>query len=208
MPVHLDISFTFQPRPLRLTKGNIMNYKKSRSVLWLLALLAFSGQATAGTQALGTLLNGSSTTFGTGNIGSGSFTDYVTFNVLTTSLDAIATTLSNGNSGIINNFSVSLYGVGPENTLTLLETGIATPFTVPPISHGGKPSYGVVDTIPTINLSGGNYELKITGTGPTIGKASFSGNISPVPEPSEGALLLSGLGLLGFIAVRRGRSEA
>jgi hypothetical protein len=54
-----------------------------------------------------------------------------------------------------------------------------------------------------------DFALQINGI--TIGRGehatkNLSGwysTISPVPEPTEGALLLSGLGLMGFIATRR-----
>ena len=41
------------------------------------------------------------------------------------------------------------------------------------------------------------------GGNPTGLRAEFTSSISPVPEPTEGALLLSGIGLLGFIYSRR-----
>ncbi len=36
-----------------------------------------------------------------------------------------------------------------------------------------------------------------------LGLWAYKGSAAPVPEPTEGALLLSGIGLLGFIASRR-----
>jgi hypothetical protein len=42
-----------------------------------------------------------------------------------------------------------------------------------------------------------------TSGNPTGLRAEFTSSISPVPEPTEGALLLSGIGLLGFVAARR-----
>ena len=42
----------------------------------------------------------------------------------------------------------------------------------------------------------------IVGTGPNIA-FTLTPVTAPVPEPTEGALLLSGIGLMGFIAARR-----
>jgi hypothetical protein len=47
-----------------------------------------------------------------------------------------------------------------------------------------------------ITIRHGDHATNNTGSG-------WYSTISPVPEPTEGALLLSGLGLMGFIATRR-----
>lgn len=65
------------------------------------------------------------------------------------------------------------------------------------------PSY--VELYTTTPLSASTYDFKITGTS----AGSYTGGIScvtAVPEPSENALMLSGIGMLGFIATRRKRS--
>jgi hypothetical protein len=51
------------------------------------------------------------------------------------------------------------------------------------------------------------YDLAVTGGG--TGKISYGGtaSISPVPEPTEGVFLLSGIGLLGFIVAHRRRES-
>jgi len=53
------------------------------------------------------------------------------------------------------------------------------------------------------------YQFDITGTfnGIKGSHATLVGTVSAVPEPTEGALLLSGIGLLGFIAARRSKAN-
>ena len=56
--------------------------------------------------------------------------------------------------------------------------------------------------------SGQNYYLEIQGTynaspANTFTRYDVSAQITAVPEPSEWALMLSGLGLMGFVARRR-----
>jgi PEP-CTERM motif len=55
-------------------------------------------------------------------------------------------------------------------------------------------------------LAAGTYTIAVTGTG-TAGSV-YTGNvvISPVPEPGIYALLMGGLGVIGFLALRRARS--
>ena len=53
-----------------------------------------------------------------------------------------------------------------------------------------------------------NYTLEFAGVNPSTSDSTVfldNVNVSAVPEPSEGALLLSGIGLIGFIASRRNR---
>jgi len=71
---------------------------------------------------------------------------------------------------------------------------------------------GAVDefSLSTGLLAAGNYYLQVEGS--VIGKAGgkYSGDIavSPVPEPETYAMMLAGLGLLGFSARRRKQKSA
>lgn len=76
-------------------------------------------------------------------------------------------------------------------------------------SVGGLPSAGA--SFAFTNLSAGSYEVKASGTltgGSSLPGLSFVGanytlTAAPVPEPETYALLLAGLGVVGFVARRR-----
>lgn len=53
----------------------------------------------------------------------------------------------------------------------------------------------------TSSVLPGSYQLRIGGTG--VGGYGGSLNVTPVPEPETYAMLLAGLGLMGFTARRR-----
>jgi hypothetical protein len=59
-------------------------------------------------------------------------------------------------------------------------------------------------------LSAGTYTLKVSGIVLTNSAASFGGNINlvPVPEPETYAMMLAGLGLVGFIGRRKRQAKA
>jgi len=52
-------------------------------------------------------------------------------------------------------------------------------------------------------IAPGSYEFTLEGVASSIGNVSGTASISPVPEPSSIALMLGGLGLVGFMAARR-----
>lgn len=60
------------------------------------------------------------------------------------------------------------------------------------------------------NLAAGSYYFAVAGnaTGTLGGIYNFTTNTAPVPEPETYALMLAGLGLLGFVGKRRMRQSA
>lgn len=108
--------------------------------------------------------------------------------------------------------------MGLSNLLTRLYTG-STHQTAAVASNELMSAWGTtVNYSPTVSattvvlnpltLSAGTYTLQIKGTVSGAAGGSYAGllNIAPpVPEPETYAMLLCGMGLLGFIARRRNK---
>lgn len=120
---------------------------------------------------------------------SGTFTDFWTFNVVApgASAAASATNIAFNGGGGITSFA------GLLSTVNLTGTPVVNPPVVVSVLSGFT---GVL--IP------GAYSLRISGT-TAAGGASYGGNVvlTPVPEPETYALMLAGLGVIGFVAARR-----
>ncbi len=77
----------------------------------------------------------------------------------------------------------------------------------------------LVNAVPSSSLLAGNYDLQISGTAGAFGGAYWGGATlvtnnsalfspsAPVPEPETYAMMLAGLGLMGFVARRRKQKE-
>lgn len=52
-------------------------------------------------------------------------------------------------------------------------------------------------------LTAGNYSLNFLGTVTGPGMGAYGGLVTAVPEPETYALMLAGLGIVGFVAARR-----
>ncbi len=153
-----------------------MNYQLSKLAFGLATVLAISGQANASTFDLSF----------TGTLTKPVLTNDYSFTITSSSFDGYFATFT-GPSGV-KGLSASL-----------LESGSP----VSGLTTASYPTY--VELYTTTPLSAGTYDFKITGTS----AGSYTGGIScvtAVPEPSESALILSGVGMLGFIAARRKKS--
>ena len=97
-----------------------------------------------------------------------------------------------GNTASFNGFGGITSFAGLLATVNLTASPIATPPGVVNVLSG---FIGV--------LSPGAYSLRISGNAGAA--ASYGGNVvlSPVPEPEACALMLAGLGVVGFMAARR-----
>jgi hypothetical protein len=119
---------------------------------------------------------------------SGSFTDTWTFNIAAPGATAAtsATNISFGGAGGIAGFAGSL-ALSP---LSSSSTGS------PPLVVNVLAGFTGV-------LAPGAYSLIISGNAGS--GASYGGNVvlTPVPEPETYALMLAGLGVVGFVATRR-----
>lgn len=133
------------------------------------------------------------------NTVTGPFTDIWTFDLGTPSVVAASITnvevsFNSVSVGGIQGFSAWLNGVqlfGPTSSVSQNGVTVTTQ-----VVAGGT------------TLPAGIYQLKVSGTGISGANASYGGNIvaTPVPEPGSHAMLLAGLGVLGFIAARRQRA--
>ncbi len=173
--------------------------KKLRSVAAasMVALSAFSAHAL--TFNLGTIGVAPGAPLGHSSI-AGPFTDTYTFSLAAHSLvsaDATsnATLIAPGYSvGEIINFSASIDA-----------TPLSLSTTITSLGPGFSQQVQQLLTSPPISLASGIHTLTISGTGTTLGAASYSGNIfaTHVPEPESYVMMLAGLGALGFLARRR-----
>ncbi|MEP7099924.1 MAG: FxDxF family PEP-CTERM protein [Burkholderiales bacterium] len=157
-----------------------------------LSLVAASSFADNGGGALD--LTTGSTFFGRTPSGS-DFTDTYTFTLT--------------GSSFLTTGSVDSSAIGGQDidfTSILIMQGASTVATFANSGTDAQEHYTLGQTL----LAAGNYSLVITGL-QSPAAASYAGNLAvvaaPVPEPETYALLLAGLGVLGFVARRRRRPE-
>lgn len=149
-----------------------------------LAIAAISSQA-----AVGPLdLSSGSASFGNSPL-AGSFTDTATFTLTSLSvLNGGVISALNGNQDV-DFLSISISG--PSGTFAF------TQLSPDPVEVWSTPTAGFV-------LAPGGYTLTLTGVN-SAGGGSYAGTlaVTPVPEPTSLALLLGGLGVVGFVSRRR-----
>jgi len=132
----------------------------------------------------------------------GSFTDVFTFSLTSAVSDTISSAVSlllpglNGDASSyeINNGSLSLWSDPEGNGAGGADVQIAST------------SYGDANGVLAVNgVAGGNYYWAVSGdaVGAKGGVYLYSANTAPVPEPETYAMMLAGLGLLGFVGKRR-----
>jgi hypothetical protein len=136
------------------------------------------------------------------NTVSGAFQDTFQFDI--TGLSVVAVSITNNE---INLGDSSYGGILGFSGFVDLPAGADVPLTystTPVPGPGGS-------TIHVQRLEGngllplGTYTIVVTGTGITGSTASYGGNVvaTPVPEPETYAMMLAGLGAIGFLVARR-----
>lgn len=138
----------------------------------------------------------------------GSFTDFFNFSVSSANNAGLATTsiLFPATYGTLVE-SLNLYA----GTFTTLAALPLNPVSLPFVTSVANSNGTVITTLASSAiLDAAGYTLVIGGS--SIGTAAYTGIIAlteiprtlpPVPEPETYAMLLAGLGMLGFIARRR-----
>ena len=188
-----------------------MNHKYATSkqliAFGLSALFALSGQAMATTTNLGTQSAPVSLTYAGSFLSpQNQFYDDYLFTIAPASIDSITSTISLGNLFGINNLQTRLYsGTVPT---TGVPTGLLEAWSTA-IQISGTGYSGTMAVISPITLGAGNYVLEVRGDVVGTAGGSYAGtlNISPVPEAAEWIMLLAGLTLMGFVAVRRRQTD-
>lgn len=73
---------------------------------------------------------------------------------------------------------------------------------------GQSKSYNDIWNLSAASLNAGTYKLVLSGAGTAAGTYSLTSTpVSPVPEPSTYAMMLIGLGAVGFLARRKAKAS-
>ena len=161
----------------------------SQSMIAGLALLFSMGMANATTTNLSDLTSYGDAGYSSPvitHLGVSSFTDIYNFTL---------PTLSDVGAGVANiSFSVGSKSYNIPNLTLTLKDGFNNIGTT--LSSGA--------TFGGLTLGGGSYSFMVAGTPVgTGGKYVFNAVAAPVPEPQTWAMMLGGLGLIGFMSFRR-----
>ncbi|MCV2369547.1 FxDxF family PEP-CTERM protein [Roseateles oligotrophus] len=133
----------------------------------------------------------------------GAFTDYFLFEInpaSTVSSTAVANNLGDGVVLNILNGKYSVWDAGTDGVVggvgAAADTQISADFLFNGLSGNVTNS---------VSLTAGNYFYKVTGNAAGIsgGAYTLTSTLQPIPEPTTYALLLAGLGVVGFVARRR-----
>ncbi|MCZ2439701.1 MAG: FxDxF family PEP-CTERM protein [Burkholderiales bacterium] len=137
----------------------------------------------------------------------GDFTDYFTFEIApdTTwvSSTAVANNLGDGLVVNISNGQYSLWSMGADDSVGGGDD----------VQRGGNWSFdGTTGNVTnTVLLSPGKYYYMVTGTGTgsyqNSGYYTLTSTLLPLPEAETWAMMLAGLGVLGFLGARRRRDD-
>lgn len=156
--------------------------------LSLAAALVCAGAAQAATFNIGSLPIAPAFYSNTATVAAGAFTDIYNFvfPALGATASGSAVSINIAPILVIDNIQVSLFTAG--NVL---------------ISAGTVGSSSVL--FDTALIAGNSYYYQVTGTatGAGGGVYSFLASAAPIPEPETYAMLLAGLGVVGFMAARR-----
>ena len=133
------------------------------------------------------------------------FYDDHAFVISGSSFSSITATIDLGSMFDISDLQVRLYS----GTLATTTTGPAGPALIQAwssrdlVASGGD---GDVQVIALVTLGSGSYVLEVRGniTGTNGGAYSGVFSLAPVPEPGPIAMLLAGVGALGFLRRRNG----
>ena len=178
-----------------------------RVLLGSFVLLAVSESAMAVSVNLGT--QSAPSTLSVGNVfnsPSGQFYDNYLFSIPASSANSITSTIRLGSVFGINSLETRLYSG------TSINSGMPGGMLLATSSIFSDTGNGFNSTVAVINpttLNSGDYILSVTGNvvgtfgGSYAGTLNISPVISPVPEIAEWAMLVLGLGMMGFIAARR-----
>ena len=138
----------------------------------------------------------------------GFFDDYI-FTVNGTTADSVTSTIDLSNMLQISGLQVALFSVVPGESVPLFGSTLPAGSTditgwSSPLGSGVS---GTVSVIPATELAAGTYALEIRGTVTGTAGGSYSGELNlattPVPLPASLWLMLSGLGGLGALSLRR-----